>query len=123
MTARRPSSAGFTLIEALIALAILAITAVSFLRATEANVARVSALETRSSALWVAQNRLAELTLGLPVPDGPVPMLGQDFAVLVTPSATADPGLVQQNITVTLAGGGTGASLTGFVLQKAGGGT
>ena len=123
MTGRPRTDAGFTLIEALIALAVLAITAVSFLRATEANVARVSTLEARTAATWVAQNRLAELTLGLQVADGPVRMLGQDFAVAVAATPTSDPGLVQVDVTVTLADGGTGAQLTGFVLHKAGGGS
>ena len=49
MTSRAPTH-GFSLIEALVALAILAITAVSFLRATEANISRVTALETRTAA-------------------------------------------------------------------------
>lgn len=121
MTGHRRAEAGFTLIEALIALAVLAITAVSFLRATEANVARVSTLEARTAATWVAQNRLAELTLGLPAADGPVRMMGQDFAVAVATTPTSDPTLVQVDITATPAVGGTGAQLTGFVLRGAGG--
>ena len=119
----RQTDAGFTLIESLIALAVLAITAVSFLRATEANVARVSALETRAAAGWVAQNRLAELTLGMTPAPGPVAMLGQDFTVTVAAVPTADPGLTQLDIAVTLAGGGAGARLTGFVAQAPGGGS
>ena len=120
MTRPRRADAGFTLIEALIALAVLAITAVSFLRATEANVARVSTLEARTAASWVAQNRLAELTLGLQAPDGPVKMMGQDFAVTVTTTATNDPTLVQVEITATPSVGGTGAALIGFVLRRVG---
>ena len=119
----RQTDAGFTLIESLIALAVLAITAVSFLRATEANVARVSALETRAAAGWVAQNRLAELTLGMTPAPGPVAMLGQDFTVTVATVPTADPGLAQLDIAVTRTGGGAGAQLTGFVAQAAGGGS
>ena len=143
----RGAEAGFSLIEALIALAVLAITAVSFLRATEANVARVSALETRAAAGWVAQNRLAELSLGLmgiagpgiagPDIGGPVRQLGQDFALTLTTTATADPGLLQVDIAVDLVTGpgltagaanpdanpGGGARLTGFVARQAAGGS
>ena len=123
MTGRqRRNDAGFTLIESLIALAVLAITAVSFLRATEANVARVSALEIRAAAAWVAQNRLAELTLRMRPAEGPVPMMGAAFTVAVVAVPTADPGLLQVDITATLAGGGAGAQLTGFVVQKLEGG-
>ena len=117
----RIQDAGFTLIEALIALAILAITAVSFLRANEANIARVTALETRTAASWVAQNRLAELTLGLTVPEGPVPMLGRDYAVAVSTTPTADPTLMRVDIAVSPTDNGTGTQLTGFVWTRGGG--
>lgn len=55
-------SAGFTLVEVLIALAILAIALAAATRA--ASTATTSAEETklRSLALWVAQNRAAELS-------------------------------------------------------------
>lgn len=111
----RRGTDGFTLIEALIAMAILAITAVSFLRATEANIARITALETRAAATWVAQNRLAEMSLGLAAPKGPVAMLGRDYGVSVTTTATADPALSRVDIAVDLVAGGAGTRLTGFV--------
>ncbi|MEO6300019.1 MAG: type II secretion system minor pseudopilin GspI [Paracoccaceae bacterium] len=122
-TSLRNKSDGFTLIESLIALAVLAITAVSFLRATEANVGRVSALELRAAAGWVAQNRLAELMLGLQPTRGHVTMLGRDFTVTVTPTPTADPSLTQVDISANLVDGGVGARLTGFVVQLVGGGS
>ena len=118
--ARAPTN-GFSLIEALIALAILAITAVSFLRATEANISRVTALETRTAASWVAQNRLAELTLGMAIPDTPVPMLGRNYTVAVTTTPTADPTLDRIDIVVTAPDDGTGNTLTGFVWTGGGG--
>ena len=113
---------GFTLIEALIALAILAITAVSFLRATESNVARVTALETRAAATWVAQNRLAELTLGTPIAADPVPMLGRDYTVAVASTPTADPMLNRIDISVSPTDQSTTTQLTGFVWNRTGGG-
>lgn len=118
MTTRAPDH-GFTLIEALIAMAILAITAVSFLRATEANIARLTTLETRAAASWVAQNRLAELTLGTTT-DGPVSMLGRDYSVNVTSTPTTDPTLARVDITVSPKDGSAGAQLTGFVWSGSG---
>lgn len=115
MTRRTNTQSGFTLIEALIALALLAITAVSFLQATEANIQRVSALESRTAAAWVAQNRLAEMTLGQQPPEGSVPMLGRDFAVTVAATPSVDTGLVQLDIQVTEVGGDARARLTGFL--------
>lgn len=53
------SQSGFTLLETLVALAILAIALGATLRATGASTAHVDALRLRLVADWVAQNRLA----------------------------------------------------------------
>ena len=116
----RPAEGGFSLIEALIALAVLAITAVSFLRAIEANVARVGALESRLAAGWVAENRLSELSLGLAAADAPVAMLGSTFVVKVTPQPTTDPNLLRVDIDVTALQATGGASITGFIWRLTG---
>jgi len=50
---------GFTLLESLIALAILAIALAAVLRATSASTNHVDALRERLLADWIAQNRLA----------------------------------------------------------------
>ena len=112
---RANDQSGFTLIEALIAMALLAITAVSFLRATEANIRRVSALESRAGAAWVAQNRLAELTLGRKPKEGPERILGRDYRVEVVTLPSVDTGLIELHISVREVGGDASARLTGFV--------
>lgn len=53
------SQSGFTLLESLIALAILAIAMAALLRATGASTNHVDALRQRLLADWAAQNRLA----------------------------------------------------------------
>jgi len=53
------SQRGFTLLESLVALAILAIALAAVLRATSAGTSHVDALRQRVLADWVAQNRLA----------------------------------------------------------------
>ncbi len=116
----RQTDAGFTLIEALIALAILSITAVSFLRSTESNIARVTALEARSAATRAAQNRLAERALGLPAPEGPVHMLGWDFAVAVQEVPEPDPALVQVKVTASTPDGSARVTVSGLVMTTAG---
>jgi general secretion pathway protein I len=50
---------GFTLIEVLVALFILAITMAAVSRTASSSIAHVDALRTRIIADWVAQNRLA----------------------------------------------------------------
>jgi len=59
MTAMR----GFTLIEVLVALAIVAVALTAALRATGVSTTGVRALHEHSLALWSAQNHLAELRL------------------------------------------------------------
>lgn len=53
------SQRGFTLLESLVALAILAIALAAVLRATSASTSHVDALRQRLLADWVAQNRIA----------------------------------------------------------------
>lgn len=98
MTQARTHDAGFTLIETLVALAILAMSAVSLLGATEAHIARINALETRAAAQWVAENYLAELTLGLTPSVAIAPMNGIAFTVEITRTPTQDPDLEQVDI-------------------------
>jgi general secretion pathway protein I len=115
----RATDAGFTLIETLIALAILAMTAVAMLGATEAHIARIAGLEYRAAAQWAAENYLVELTLGLE-PEAPAPMLGIQFDLQADMTATADPDLQRVDITATDAADGRSyARLTGFILTDA----
>lgn len=116
MTQVRTQDAGFTLIETLVALAILAMSAVSLLGATEAHIARINALETRAAAQWVTENYLAELTLGESAAVAIDPMNGIVFTVDMTRTPTQDPDLEQVEIVArdTVAGGVFGR-LTGFI--------
>jgi general secretion pathway protein I len=55
----QPAQRGFTLLEVLVALAILAITMAAIARTASSSIHHVEALRTRVIADWVAQNRLA----------------------------------------------------------------
>lgn len=94
---------GFTVIEAMVALVILGIAATAIIRAAEAHVDNLHALERRAAAGLVAENALAEARLGLPpAPDHA--MLGFRWSVRTSLSGTADPDLQQVTVQVSPAG-------------------
>lgn len=110
---------GFTLMEALVALTILAVASTGLVRATEAHVDQVRGLQMRTIAQWVAENRLIELKLDpKTLVDGTdrVEMLGRTWDVSVSVDATEDPGLATVTVAVSADGSGSSeAVLTGFV--------
>lgn len=115
----RAADAGFTLIESLVALAILAISAISLLMATEAHVARIDGLETRTLARFAAENRLAEIELGLGTEAETVELLGRTFEVAAARTPTEDPGLDRVDVEVTdLETATTHRGFVGFVAGK-----
>lgn len=114
----RAGDAGFTLIETLIALAILAMASMALLGATEAHIRSIAALEARAAAQWATENHLAELVIGAEPDAEPAAMLGHSFAVAETRSPTSDPGLEQVDLAATdLGDGQVYARLTGFILR------
>ncbi len=92
-------SNGFTLIEAMVAMAILAIATAGILRAAEAHVDLLRGLERRASAQWVAENALAEAGAGMASGANAgwrdTPMLAWRWQVRTHEQASADPDLRQ----------------------------
>ena len=114
----RAPDAGFTLIETLVALAILAMSAMALLSATEAHIRTIAALETRAAAQWVAENHLAELTVGAKPDADAAPMLGIALSITDTRSPTSDPDLEQVDLAASdRADAIVYARLTGFVVR------
>ena len=107
---------GFTLIEALVALLVLAIAATGLVRAAEAHVDSIRNVERRTAAELVARNRLSEIAIGDPGSRSKsIEMLGEAWRVTTRERATADPDL--HAVTVSVAGVGDKAplvSLDGF---------
>lgn len=110
------SEQGFSLMEALVAMLVLAVAAAGLIRATEAHVDSIRNLELRAGARWVAENRLVELGLpGTPRP-GEVAMLGERYAVAQSIRATDDPEIGAATVSVGRAGErGSLVTLDGFV--------
>lgn len=117
--AKSPGREGFTLIEALVALTILAIASAGLIRATEAHIDQVRGLQTRTIAQWVAENHLIELQLdpgGLGDRTDRVEMLGRAWDVSVRAGPSEDPDLSTVTVAVSLEGANSSAAvLTGFI--------
>ncbi|UWQ23145.1 type II secretion system minor pseudopilin GspI [Jannaschia sp. W003] len=115
---RAAADAGFTLIESLVALAVLAVGATTLLAAAEAHVGTIRGLEDRAAARWVAENHLAALRLGLD-PEPAARMMGADWTVAAEERPTADPAIAMVLVRVAPVGGpgdgATAALLTGFI--------
>lgn len=96
------SEAGFSLLEALIALGILAIASAALVGAAQTHVDRVGGLEDRAIASWVADEQLVELRIGITPATSTTSreMAGREWRVDVATSPTDDPDLMKVDIVV-----------------------
>ncbi len=95
----------FTLVEILVALAILAIALTAGMRALIQATDSASALKARTLALWVAQDRLAAAQIAFPWPTlgryaGRATQANTDFVWTAVVSATPNPQFRRIDITV-----------------------
>jgi general secretion pathway protein I len=96
---------GFTLIEVLVALAIVAVALAAGFRSVAQSADTATALKARTLALWVAQNRLAEAQLEIPGPpageqEGSETQAGALFTWHRTVGGTPNPAFRRVEITV-----------------------
>jgi general secretion pathway protein I len=101
----RPASRGFTLVEILVALAIIAVALAAGMRALVQSTDGAAMLKSRTLALWVAQNRVAIAQLAAPWPApgtqrGTAVEAGVTFAWTETVSATPNPAFRKIEISV-----------------------
>jgi general secretion pathway protein I len=95
----------FTLVEVLVALAVVAIALSAGMRALAQSADGASSLKLRTLALWVAQNRLAQAQLATPWPprgtrSGDETQAGIRFVWRETVSDTPNPGFRRIEIVV-----------------------
>ncbi|HEV2110401.1 MAG TPA: type II secretion system minor pseudopilin GspI [Gammaproteobacteria bacterium] len=96
---------GFTLLEVLIALAVLALGMTAVIGAAGSSTRLGSELRDRTFADWVAMNELTSLRLAKAAPgssalNGDADMAGEKWHWQATISATADPNLLRIDVTV-----------------------
>ena len=117
MNRPRIPRAGYSLMEAMVALFVLAVASTGLLLATRAHIDSVGGLEDRVTAQWIAENRLAELGLADPAAGQEhIRMMGRDWRVQVQQRPTDDPDLAAVEISVSRLGRtGVAARLSGFV--------
>lgn len=114
---------GFTLLEVLVALAILAIGVLAAMRATAMVTQAAGDLRDRQLANWVAQNRLAEIRAQGVFPaigngEGKAVQGGQAFRWRQEVSTTPNPLFRRVDVRVFAESGGNAlAQLSGFAVQ------
>jgi general secretion pathway protein I len=120
---KRARAAGFTLVEILVALLVLAIALAATARSLGAAIDTTAALRDRTLARWVAEDRLAELELSgewpaLDVKEGKSSIAGREFVWRRETSATPYARMRRVELSVLLAGADASiARLTAFVEQ------
>jgi general secretion pathway protein I len=125
LSARRNPSAkpsrGFTLLEVLVALAIVAIALSAAVRATGISIDSSTAVRENLLASWVAQNRLAELTArhifpALGSSSGSISEAGRNFTWEEIVTATPNSDFHRVEIQVRASGSGhVAASIIGYL--------
>ena len=124
---RRGRMRGFTLVEILVALAIIAVALAAGMRALAQATDSASALKQRTLALWVAQNRVAAASLEAPWPapgprEGRATQAGVAFVYHETVTLTPNPAFRRIDVIVAApdAPDYTLARLAGFLGNPAG---
>jgi len=114
---------GFTLMEVLVALAVLAITLAAISKSLNMHIQHATYLKDKTIAHWIAMNKITELRLQTVFPNagesrGKSSMNNREWSWLLKISSTVDPDLRQLEITVFLDSEKNSLTLlTGFVAK------
>lgn len=110
----RDNEGGFSLLEVLVAIAVLAVAASTILSAAESHVRIITGVTERTHARWIAENHLARLqSRKRTETQSEVTMAGRSWVVDTQRSDTADPDL--ERVDIAVSGHGAVAQLTAFI--------
>jgi len=121
MTSNWTAQKGFTLIEVLVSLAIVALALSALLASVSQQIRLAGAIQERTYANWVAQNKLTELRLANELPevsetDDEARFAEIDWALNTNVSETGVENLFRVDVTVSYADSGEFVrTLTGFI--------
>mgnify|MGYP000623864236 FL=1 len=116
---------GFTLIEVLVALAIVAIALSTIIAITSQDIMRVDSMQKRMFANWIAQNKLAENRLNniknsVGTKDGSIIYAGSEWTWEIVTSKSGIENLLRMDVSVSNANDDVAIrKLTGFVYTDA----
>ena len=120
MIARRRSR-GFTIIEVMVALAIVAFSLTAIAASMGQMIDTANAMRERTYASWIAQNKIAELRLANIIPEvsstsGEIEYAGTEWAWRAVISETGVENLFRVDVTVSYPGDDDGVrTVTGFI--------
>jgi general secretion pathway protein I len=119
--AERYHSRGFTIVEVMVALAIVAFSLTAIAASMGQMIDTANAMRDRTYASWIAQNKIAEMRLANVVPEvtstsGEVDYAGTEWAWRAVVSETGVENLFRVDVTVSYAGEDNGVrTVTGFI--------
>jgi len=117
----RRSNSGFTIIEVMVALAIVAFSLTAIAASMGQMIDTANAMRERSYASWIAQNKITEMRLANIVPEvtstsGEVDYAGTEWAWRAVISGTGVENLFRVDVTVSYPGADDGIrTVTGFI--------
>jgi len=115
------SNSGFTILEVMVALAIVSFSLTAIAASMGQMIDTASAMRERSYASWIAQNKIAEMRLANVVPEptstsGEVEYAGTEWAWRAVVSETGVENLFRVDVTVSYPGAEDGIrTVTGFI--------
>ena len=116
-----PADAGFTLVEALTAMTVLAISAAALMGVAETHIGRIAGLEERAAARWGAETVLAEIRAGARAAEDAqveLEMAGSVVRVRINVAPTEDPEILSVSLDAHAGARSRSAVLEGFVLAR-----